>query len=106
MQAAHSPWLLDDGFPSPDETPNDAPMLWPGSELERSELFDDVRQHVVVRQPVMSGVDYVGHLSTISAYLMLPEADRLQAFAAILAVLPDQVRLSADLTLHVARRVG
>lgn len=105
VRDAQSPWLLDDGFPSPDGTPADAPMLWPGSELERSDLFTDACQHVVERRPVMAAVDYVGHLATISAYLMLPADDRRKAFEAILAVLPDEVALSADLTLHVARRV-
>ncbi|GEP36875.1 hypothetical protein NPS01_05380 [Nocardioides psychrotolerans] len=106
LQAAQSPWLTDDGFPSPDGTPKDAPMRWPGSELERSDLFDEVRQHVVARRPSVPALDYVGHLSTISAYLMLTAADRQRAFDAILAVLPDEVQLSADLTRHVARRVG
>lgn len=102
---AQSPWLLDDGFPSPDGTPADAAMRWPGSELERSDLFTDVVQHVVERRPVVAAVDYVGHLATVSAYLMLPARERQQALDAILAVLPDEVRLSADLTLHLARRV-
>lgn len=103
---AQSPWLLDDGFPSPDGTPADAAMRWPGSELERSPLFTDVVQHVVEQRPVVAAVDYVGHLATVSAYLMLPARERRQALDAILAVLPDEVRLSADLTLHVARRAG
>lgn len=106
VHEAQSPWLLDDGFPSPDGTPRDAAMRWPGSELERSPLFTDVVQHVVERRPVVAAADYVGHLSTISAYLVLPVDDRRQALDAILAVLPHQVQLSADLTLHVARRVG
>lgn len=103
---AQSLWLLDDGFPSPDGTPKDAAMRWPGSELERSSLFTEVAQHVVERRPVVAAVDYVAHLSTVSAYLMLPVRERRQALDSILAVLPDEVELSADLTLHVARRVG
>ncbi len=105
-QAAQAPWLEDDGFPSPDGTPSDAPLRWPGSELERTDLFEDVRQHTIVRRPRMTALDYVSHLSTVSAYLMLSAADRRAALAAVREVLPDEVTVSADLTLHVARRVA
>lgn len=52
----------------------------------------------------MSARDYVGHLSTISAYLELPTADREQVFSRIMQVLPETVELAADLTVHLARR--
>ena len=56
-------------------------MQWPGTELRRSEWFADVQQFVIERRLTMSARDYVGHLSTISAYL-----------------------IAADITVHLARR--
>ena len=79
-------------------------MTWPGSELLGSADFTDVRQVVIERRPVMSTADYLGHLSTISAYRMLPDDVRVRAFASIRDVLPDEVRLVADIVLHLARR--
>jgi hypothetical protein len=52
---------------------------------------------------VMSALDYIGHLSTISAYLQLPAATRDHVFQRILTVLPTQATLNADLVLHMAR---
>jgi hypothetical protein len=51
----------------------------------------------------MSALDYVGHLSTISAYLELPVSVRERVLDRIHAVLPERVTLVADLTLHLAR---
>jgi SAM-dependent methyltransferase len=104
VRAARSPYLADDGVPSPDGTATDSPLQWPGTELARSDLFADVRQSTIERRTTMSAGDYVGHLSTISAYLELPGPDREQAFQRILRVLPEQVAVVADLTLHLARR--
>jgi hypothetical protein len=80
-------------------------MQWPGTELVRSGRFTDVRQSTIERRTVLSARDYVGHLSTISAYLELPVSVREQVFARILGVLPERVAVVADLTLHVARLV-
>lgn len=104
VRAARAPFLGDDGVPSADGTPTDAEFQWPGTELDASELFDDVRQSVIERLTTMSAADYVAHLGTISAYLELPLADRLQVFDRTLAVLPAQVLLAGDLTSHVARK--
>ena len=52
----------------------------------------------------MSARDYVGHLSTISAYLQLPAPAREQVYAEIMRVLPPTVEIAADLTVHFARR--
>jgi SAM-dependent methyltransferase len=51
VRAARAPFLDSDDIPSPDGTPLDADMLWPGTELQRSEWFTDVRQSVVRRRP-------------------------------------------------------
>jgi hypothetical protein len=52
----------------------------------------------------VSARDYVGHLSTISAYLELPDPVRQHVLDEILPVLPEPVTLVADITLHVARK--
>jgi len=51
----------------------------------------------------MSARDYVGHLSTISAYLELPDPVREGVLSRVLDVLPERVALVADITLHLAR---
>lgn len=101
--AARSQFLADDEIPSPDGTPAESPMQWPGSELARSDEFTDVRQSIIERRATISAHDYIGHLSTISAYLELSDTVREHVFDQILGVLPEQVTLVADLTLHVAR---
>jgi SAM-dependent methyltransferase len=101
--AARTPYLPDDEVPSPDGTPADGPMQWPGTELAGSELFTDVRQSTVERRCTLSPHEYVGHLSTVSAYLALPAAFRDEVLARILAVLPEQVAVTSDVVLHLAR---
>lgn len=103
VAAARAPYLTTDDVPSPDGTPTEAPLQWPGTELTASYLFTDVRQCVVERRTTMSARDYVGHLSTVSAYLELTAPAREAALARILEVLPEQVDVVADLTLHLAR---
>jgi SAM-dependent methyltransferase len=103
VRAARSQFLADDDVPSPDGTPTDSPMQWPGTELLRSNRFIDVRQSTIERRTSMSAVDYLGHLSTISAYLQLPVSARERVLDRIRAVLPERVTLVADLTLHLAR---
>jgi hypothetical protein len=91
------------GRASPDGTPADSAMQWPGTELTRSDRFTDVRQSVVPRRTTVPASEYVGHLSTISAYLTLPDPVRADVLDRILRVLPARVALVADLTLHLAR---
>lgn len=103
-RAARSPYLESDGVPSPDGTPADRPMQWPGTELEQSEWFTDVRQAVIERRLTMSAQDFVGYLSTVSAYVMLPAADREQVFSRTLEALPETVEIDAEIAVHLARR--
>jgi SAM-dependent methyltransferase len=103
VRVAREPYLGDEEVPSPDRTPPELPMQWPGSELEASDLFTDVRQSQIERRPTLTAQEYVGHLATISAYLMLSGADREAVLARILDVLPARVRMNGDLTLHLAR---
>jgi len=104
VRAVRARFLADDGVPSPDGTPAASPMQWPGTELIRSGRFVDVRQSWIERRLELSARDYVGHLSTISAYRVLPDPLRRTAFDQILGVLPARVTLVADLTTHLARK--
>ncbi|MFE9029502.1 class I SAM-dependent methyltransferase [Streptomyces iakyrus] len=104
VHAARAPFLESDEIPSPDGTPPDHEMQWPGSELQRSEWFTDVQQAVIEREMTMTARDYVGQLSTISAYLVLPTSVREQVFDRIRQVLPETVEMTSDITVHLARR--
>jgi hypothetical protein len=79
-------------------------MQWPGTELQRSEWFADVQQSVTERRLTMSARDYVGYLSTVSAYLGLPASEQEQVYSRIRQVLPETVEIAADITVHLARR--
>jgi SAM-dependent methyltransferase len=104
--AARAPFLDSDEIPSPDGTPPEHEMQWPGTELQRSRLFHDVQQCELEQRLTMSAADYVGYLSTVSAYLELPAADQDEVFARILRVLPGTVDITADVTGHLARLTG
>lgn len=104
VDEVRKPFLDTDEFPSPDGTRPEQAMQWPGTELLQAESFADVRQAVVERQLTMSAGDYIGHLSTVSAYLLLPAADRDEVFSRMLGVLPERVAIVADIIAHLARR--
>ncbi|USQ85353.1 class I SAM-dependent methyltransferase [Streptomyces phaeoluteigriseus] len=104
VRAVRAAFLDSDEIPSPDGTPPDHEMQWPGTGLQRSGWFTGVQQSTIERRVTMSARDYVGHLSTISAYLVLPAAERKQVFGQIMQVLPDRVEIAADMTVHLARR--
>jgi SAM-dependent methyltransferase len=104
VRAARASFLESDEIPSPDGTPQGRHMQWPGTELQRSDWFADVQQSVVERRFTMSAPDYVGLLSTVSAYLELPASEQEQVYSQILQVLPETVEIAADITAHLARR--
>ena len=104
VRAARAPFLATDEIPSPSGTTVSDGMRWPGSELDRSGWFEDVRQATVERRFTMTAHDYVGHLSMVSAYLQLPTSTQEQVFSRILRVLPETVAINADITVHLARR--
>jgi hypothetical protein len=79
-------------------------MQWPGTELQRSAWFADVQQSVIERRLAMTARDYIGHLSTVSAYLELPASAQEQVYSRIRQVLPERVEIAADITVHLARR--
>ena len=105
-RAAREPFMETDDPGSPDGTPPDQHLQWPGTELERSEWFDDVEQHVIIRRPTVTARDYVGQLATLSAYLVLPARDREVLLDRIVTSLPDEVVLKADIIQHHARRTS
>ncbi|MFB6781377.1 class I SAM-dependent methyltransferase [Streptomyces sp. NPDC056352] len=104
VRATRAPFLESDEVPSPDGTPEGHDMQWPGTELQRSEWFTGVQQSVVERRLTMSADNYVGHLSTISAYLVLPALEQEQVLSQIMQLLPETVEIVADITVHLARR--
>ncbi|RAG83728.1 SAM-dependent methyltransferase [Streptacidiphilus pinicola] len=104
VRAARAPFLESDDVPSPDGTPAEEELQWPGTELLRSPLFCDVRQLDVERRFSLPAADFVGYLSTVSAYLQLPPEQRELTFDAVSRVLPGTVDITADLTVHLARR--
>jgi SAM-dependent methyltransferase len=106
VRAARAPFLESDEVPSPDGTPAGHDMQWPGTELQRSEWFADVQQCVIERRLTMSARDYIGHLSTVSAYLELPASEQEQVYSQIMQVLPERVAIAADIIVHLARRRG
>lgn len=103
VRAARADFLVDDDVSSPDGTPARNPMQWPGTDLVTCGIFDDVRQIVLERRMTMSASDYIGHLSTISAYLELTPPARTTVLSRVLEVLPARVSLIGDITLHLAR---
>jgi SAM-dependent methyltransferase len=79
---------------------------WPAWELDRSEEFTDVQDLDVPRAMVLPRKEYVGYLSTVSAYLRLPIRERQEALSRVADVLPEQVRVEAPVPLCLARAVG
>ncbi|WP_436535151.1 class I SAM-dependent methyltransferase [Actinoplanes sp. HUAS TT8] len=103
-QQARARFVDREDLPSPDGTAPDHEMQWPGTELQRSPYFDDVRQSTITRRLTISARDYVAYLSTVSAYLTLPPTARDEAYQHILQALPAQFELNADIIVHLARR--
>ena len=104
VQSARAPYLESDDMPSPDGTPPESALQWPGTDLERSSLFGDVQQHVLERRLTLGAAEYVGYLSTVSAYLGLPAPTRSEALGRILDALPPEVEINADVVAHLATR--
>ncbi|MFJ2740564.1 class I SAM-dependent methyltransferase [Streptomyces sp. NPDC087440] len=105
VRSAQAPYLDSaDVLPPGEHEPEPGGMAWPGPELRRARWFTDVRQHTVERRPTLDAGAYVDHLSTVSAYLVLPAAERAEVFRRVRAVLPGTVGLVADITVHLARR--
>ncbi len=77
---------------------------WRLAEIEGSGLFEDVRSHDLAREVTVPQEEYVGHLSTISAFLRLGAEDRQEVLRRVLELVPAQVTLDASVVLQLARR--
>jgi SAM-dependent methyltransferase len=106
VRVARAPFLASDEIPSPDGTAPEQDMQWPGTELRRSDWFVDVQQSVIGQRLTMTARDYIGLLSTVSAYLELPVLQQEQVYSRIFEVLPETVEIAADIIVHLARRRG
>ena len=101
---ALQPGLEDDAF-RPHAARNDAMARWSvNEEIEASGRFTDVEEHQLERVVVVPKKEYIGYLSTLSAYLQLEPADRTEVLHRIADVVPAQVRLDVTIGLHLARR--
>jgi SAM-dependent methyltransferase len=89
----------------PDRKQTD-PGRWPVDELDESGLFGDVEEHVIDRHVVVAAEEFIGYLSTVSAYLLLPPAEHREVLRRIANVLPAELRLDASMKLALARRVA
>ena len=104
LREAQSPWVGDIVVPPPDGTPADGELQWPSTELSASPLFTDVTQVVLEVRTSVPAEDYVGLMSTVSAFLVLPPDTRRVALESVRAALPDPVDVVGDIRLHLARR--
>jgi SAM-dependent methyltransferase len=77
---------------------------WRTRDLDDCGFFEDVQESTVSREVVVGRKEYVGHLSTLSAYLRLPVEDRRDVVRTVTDLLPHQVALDADVGMHLARR--
>jgi len=48
----------------------------------------------------------IGLMSTVSAWLMVPDERRVEGLARVRAELPERVEVRRELVLHRARRTG
>ena len=102
--AARQAILPVDDVPSPDGTAAEAPLQWPATELLHEPSFVDVEQHEIPRTWETTPVDYLGLLSTVSAYLCLDVIDRAEVLSRIMDVLPDRFWITGAVVVHLARR--
>lgn len=76
----------------------------PDNGLAASGLFVDVMNHRVELESVLPQREYVGYLSTVSAYLLLPPADRQELLQRVADLLPEEVRVDVGVGMTMGRR--
>ncbi|BEP13076.1 class I SAM-dependent methyltransferase [Acidothermaceae bacterium B102] len=105
LQAAHQRWTpdirIDDPLPE-----GDAADQWPGPHLAQLSAFTDLESRRYSWQRVLTGTDYVELLSTMSKYRVQSEATRSSLLADLRDVAGDQVVVSMDTVLYLARRTS
>jgi SAM-dependent methyltransferase len=106
VQAARAPFLGDEAILAPGLPPDPGPdqLAWPGGEMLACGRFGEVGQSIIRRRMTLPASDYVGLLSTVSAFVVLPAGQRQQLWEVIRGVLPDDVEVIADTLIHLGRR--
>lgn len=104
LQAVHDHWTPGIRL---DDEPEVGDLLaeWPGPALLSLEEFTDVTARDYRWERSLSAEDYVRLLSTLSAYAVRPADARAALFAELLEVAGDEVVLTMDTALYLARRV-
>ncbi|MFB9314647.1 class I SAM-dependent methyltransferase [Nocardioides plantarum] len=84
--------------------PQDPTLSWDIGVLREQPAFADVVETTLPRTATMSADDYVSHLTTVSAYRVLPATQRDELLSGVRGLLPDVVEVTEDVPLHLARR--
>ena len=109
LEAAASDVIGDDvedtSFRAGEAEQTPSSVGWRTEDIEGSGLFTGVETHEVAREVVVSRKEYVGHLSTLSAYLRLSYEERQDVLRKVSELVPTPVRLDASVLLQLARRV-
>jgi len=92
FEAARNTALADDNYP---HEPLDG--------IEASGRFVDITHDVLPRTVVVPQKEFVGYLSTVSAYLLMPLDERQHLLHRIASALPEQVAMDVTVSLHLAR---
>ncbi|MEO5709631.1 MAG: class I SAM-dependent methyltransferase [Nocardioidaceae bacterium] len=95
---------LDDASFQPHDDAAASGRRWPTREMEDSGLFTDVEEHHLPREVVVPKREYIGYLSTLSAYLQLEPVERVDVLRRIEEVAPSQVGLDLSIGMHLGRR--
>jgi SAM-dependent methyltransferase len=78
---------------------------WSIEEMAAADGFTDVERRDLPSVATATAADFVGRLSTVSAYLMLGPRERAEALRKVRSVLPDRVAIDSTVQLSLARRV-
>ncbi|MDX6263644.1 MAG: hypothetical protein QOH84_5332 [Kribbellaceae bacterium] len=88
----------------PGEWP-ESDQLEPYAEMAELPEFSDLRQQIYRWERSLATADYLAHLGTQSAYLMLEDEERDELLDRLRAVLPEPVTLEMATILYLAKRV-
>ncbi|WP_161606371.1 class I SAM-dependent methyltransferase [Microlunatus speluncae] len=91
------------GVPMPGDSEG---WQWPANELRLDARFGAVEQHHIPRPLRLSLEDFIGHIGTQSRFLIMDPAERRQTFDEVRSAMPEVIEFTADLTLHLARRIS
>jgi SAM-dependent methyltransferase len=85
---------------------DDGPRLpaWSLEEMAAAQGLTDVEERFLPGTTTTTADAFVGRLSTVSAYLMLPRTERVAALREIHAALPAECTIDTTVRLRLARR--